>query len=117
RNDAQRQQLRTYFQSITPPLAQLQQQIAGTEQALRNLESTLPRMLATRTVEPRVVRVLPRGNWMDESGEVVMPGVPGFLPQPPAKDGRLTRLDLADWLVSTENPLTARTLVNRLWKL
>jgi hypothetical protein len=67
--------------------------------------------------EPMVTRVLARGNWQDESGEIVQPEVPHFLPQPPNPDGRrLTRLDLARWLVSPENPLTARTVVNRLWK-
>lgn len=67
--------------------------------------------------EPLVTRVLPRGNWQDESGEIVQPAVPHFLPQPPdAEARRLTRLDLAHWLVSSDNPLTARAVVNRLWK-
>jgi len=67
--------------------------------------------------EPLVTRVLPRGNWQDESGDIVQPEVPHFLPQPPNPDGRrLTRLDLAKWLVSPENPLTTRAVVNRLWK-
>jgi len=64
-----------------------------------------------------VTRVLPRGNWQDESGEIVLPAVPHFLPQVSAAGGgRLTRLDLARWLVSRDNPLTARTVMNRLWK-
>lgn len=64
-----------------------------------------------------VSRVLPRGNWQDESGELVEPGVPHFLPQPVNADNRrLTRLDLANWLTAPENPLTARHYVNRLWK-
>jgi len=64
-----------------------------------------------------VMRVLPRGNWQDQSGEIVTPAVPHFLPQP-KHDGTnlLTRLDLARWLVAPENPLTARAFVNRLWK-
>ena len=74
-------------------------------------------VLTTIAVTPRIIRVLPRGNWMDDSGDIVEPAVPAFLPQPPAKEGRLNRLDLANWLVSRENPLTARTLVNRLWAL
>jgi hypothetical protein len=76
----------------------------------------VPSTLITVAVPPRPIRVLPRGNWMDDSGEVVEPGVPAVLPQPAKKDKRLTRLDLADWLVSKDNPLTARVLANRLWK-
>jgi hypothetical protein len=62
-------------------------------------------------------RILPRGNWQDESGDEVLPATPGFLP--PLSDAearRLTRLDLANWLVSDKNPLTARHYVNRTWK-
>jgi hypothetical protein len=67
--------------------------------------------------EPLVTRVLPRGNWQDESGDIVQPEVPHFLAQPPNPEGRrLNRLDLARWLVSPENPLTARAVMNRLWK-
>jgi mono/diheme cytochrome c family protein len=76
----------------------------------------LPSTLITVAVPPRQIRVLPRGNWMDDTGAVVEPGVPAVLPQPAKKDKRLTRLDLADWLMSKDNPLTARVLANRLWK-
>jgi hypothetical protein len=54
---------------------------------------------------------------MDESGEVVEPGVPEFLPPGLPGNQRLTRLDLADWIVARDNPLTARVFVNRVWKL
>jgi hypothetical protein len=75
------------------------------------------RTLVTETREPLITRVLPRGNWQDESGEIVQPEVPHFLPQIPHPEGRrLTRLDLAQWLISPENPLTARATMNRLWK-
>ena len=67
--------------------------------------------------KPTVTRVLPRGNWQNQNGEIVRPAAPHFLPQIPNPDGRrLTRLDLAKWLVSRDNPLTARAIVNRLWK-
>ena len=39
--------------------------------------------LTTHAVEPRTVRILPRGNWMDESGEIVEPQAPHFLKQIP----------------------------------
>jgi hypothetical protein len=74
----------------------------------------------TVATTPALTRVLPRGNWQDESGAVVLPSPPRFL----LADGgaaigggpRQTRLDLANWIVSRDNPLTARAFVNRLWK-
>ncbi|MBK1879130.1 PSD1 and planctomycete cytochrome C domain-containing protein [Pelagicoccus mobilis] len=73
----------------------------------------------TISAKPREVKVLPRGNWMDESGETVLPASPTFLPNPISStdDKRLTRLDLAEWIVHPDNPLTARAYVNRLWAL
>ncbi len=66
--------------------------------------------------QPKEVRVLPRGNWQDTSGEVVSPEAPEFLNDfPTKKSARRTRLDLATWLTSADNPLTARVFVNRLW--
>lgn len=76
----------------------------------------LAKCLVTEAAAPRTVRVLPRGDWLNETGEVVEPGVPAFLPQPKVEGRRLTRLDLAQWLVAHDNPLTARVFVNRLWK-
>ncbi|WZO97554.1 PSD1 and planctomycete cytochrome C domain-containing protein [Isosphaeraceae bacterium EP7] len=70
----------------------------------------------TKAWEPSTTRVLPRGNWQDETGPVVTPAVPGFLAIGTKSEGRQTRLDLARWLTSPENPLTARVFVNRLWK-
>jgi Protein of unknown function (DUF1553)/Protein of unknown function (DUF1549)/Planctomycete cytochrome C len=81
-------------------------------------DGSLPACVVTESVPPRTVRILPRGNWMDDSGEIVRPAVPHFLPQPAnAGTNRLTRLDLANWLVARDNPITARVIVNRLWKL
>lgn len=62
-------------------------------------------------------RVLPRGNWQDRSGELVKPAVPSFLTSSQPTEQRLTRIDLANWLTSQENPLVARHYVNRTWKL
>ncbi|MFG0266355.1 MAG: PSD1 and planctomycete cytochrome C domain-containing protein [Rhodopirellula sp. JB055] len=78
--------------------------------------------MITQTTEPMEMRVLPRGNWQDKTGEIVQPATPEFLGdfgiaasgEETAK--RLTRLDLARWIVHRENPLTARVVANRLWK-
>ncbi|MDG2014929.1 MAG: DUF1553 domain-containing protein, partial [Pirellulaceae bacterium] len=76
-------------------------------------------MITQALANPRVTRILPRGNWLDESGEVVEPAVPGFLP-PISVDRRANRLDLADWFThpqSLSGQLTARVMANRIWYL
>jgi hypothetical protein len=72
----------------------------------------------TVATTPRVARILPRGDWQNETGAVVTPAVPGFLNKAaqPAGAPRLTRLDLANWIASRDNPLTSRAFVNRLWR-
>ncbi len=85
---------------------------------IRNCRNGKWPVLVTEAVpEPRVTRVLPRGNWQDTSGEVLAPGTPGFLPGfVQLADGkRLNRLDLARWLFRPDNPLAARAEMNRLW--
>lgn len=96
----------------------LQAQLDELAQQKAMVEKKVRATLVTVAVEPRPIRVLARGNWMDTTGEEVMPGVPGFLPPLMLEaDRRATRLDLARWLVSGEHPLTSRVFVNRLWKL
>lgn len=110
--------LTQYFQATAPAAAALRTQLAEARQALADFEAALPHCLVTTaTSTPRTVRVMPRGNWMDTSGEVMQPALPAYLPHGDIPtDRRLTRLDLANWLVWRGNPLTARVFVNRLWK-
>ena len=81
------------------------------------LINSMATTLVTVAVAPRPIRVLARGNWMDDKGELVEPGTLSTLPKPAEKKGRLNRLDLADWLMAKDNPLPSRVLANRLWKL
>lgn len=89
--------------------------LAKLENERKSLEKSVPKVLVTTSGKKRVVRILPRGDWMNETGEIVTAALPHYLPQPSIKDRELTRLDLAKWLVSKDNPLTARTVMNRLW--
>ena len=76
--------------------------------------------MVTQSVKPRLTRILPRGNWLDDTGEIVEPAVPTFLGDLKVEDRRANRLDFANWLVDPENGvggLTARVFVNRLWYL
>ena len=96
------------------------------------IERSVPRTMITVAKAPRVMRVLTRGDWQDDSGEVVEPAVPAFLPQiatddegkqgaePTGQPRRATRLDLANWLCNAEQGvggLTARVMANRFWYL
>ena len=90
--------------------------VARAELERNLLDADIPRVLRTERVRPRVTRVLNRGNFLDESGEVVDPAIPGFLGKLDTGGHRATRLDLANWLVSDKNPLTPRVYVNRVWR-
>jgi hypothetical protein len=91
--------------------------LAKAESERKRFYDPLPKCLVSISApQKRTVRILPRGNWMDESGEIVKAALPHYLPQPKIEGRELTRLDLAQWLVSRENPLTGRTVMNRLWK-
>ncbi|MBS0205742.1 MAG: PSD1 domain-containing protein [Planctomycetes bacterium] len=77
----------------------------------------IPASLITISAAPRTVRMLPRGNWQDDSGEIVLPAIPAYFGKLETADKLATRLDLANWLVSSDNPLTSRVFVNRAWKM
>ena len=118
RSDEQLAKLLAHYRTISPQLADVRSKIEATKKERTNTENAHTRSsLITQAVAPREMRVLPRGNWMDMTGEIVTPNVPHFLPQIETQDERINRLDLANWLTAKNNPLTARVFVNRLWKL
>src|SRR4051794_4523245 len=117
RTDGQKKEIAGYYRTIAPLLEPVRVELASIEKQKADLLKTVPTCLVSTPGNPRTVRVLARGNWQDESGTVVKPAVPDSLGRLESSDRRLTRLDLANWLVSKENPLTARVFVNRLWKL
>ncbi len=116
RNPAQKKALASYYRGIAPELAPLRGRLADLRKQKTALEAKLPSTLVSTSGPPRTMRVLPRGNWLDDSGEIVSPGVPKSLNRLGVKGRRATRLDLAQWLTAPENPLTARIFVNRMWK-
>ena len=84
------------------------------KQAEAALRESIPTTLVMQEMaQPRTTHVLTRGQY-DHPGEAVQPGVPKTLSAWPAEAPR-NRLGFARWLVSPNNPLTARVAVNRLW--
>lgn len=113
-------------------LSELDRQIehaasTGDEQAVADLQARRDELAArksltmiSRSIEPREVRVQARGDWQDESGEIVEPAVPAFLGSVGTPGSRASRLDLANWLTDDDHGvggLTARVMVNRYWAL
>lgn len=115
RTEPQTDEIRALIDSTHPDLAPLWNQLSRLESERAVLRAQIPQVVATVAAEPTETRILARGNFLDESGAVVEPAIPQFLGKLPTT-GRATRLDLANWLVSRDNPLTARVYVNRVWR-
>jgi hypothetical protein len=114
----------------------MQAKLVQSQKSREMIQKSLPTTLVTMATSPRTIRILPRGNWLDDSGEIVFPNTPASLPPlkrsapdtPLSLGGRgaggegdvktrYTRLDLAKWIASPDNPMTSRTFMNRLWML
>jgi hypothetical protein len=100
--------------------AELGEQIERLRAARERLSGLARKTMITVATHPRPMRVLPRGNWLDESGPIVDPAVPESLQRPIPSDQRPTRLDLANWLTDVDDGyggMAARVMVNRLWAM
>ncbi len=80
---------------------------------INNPESLTPIMIENPKHMQRSTHVFDRGDWTSK-GEEVTAGTPEFLNNWD-NEWEKNRLGLAKWIVSEENPLTARTLINRVW--
>ncbi len=75
---------------------------------------TTPVMMDNPADMHRPTHVFVKGNWLVK-GNMVEPDVPESLNPFPNKAPR-NRMGMALWLTSKQNPLTARTMVNRIWE-
>ena len=117
RSAEQKKTLAAHYRTFAPELAAARKELVDLKERIKRLEKAFPTSLVSvRLGKPRTVRILPRGNWQDESGPEVQPNVPARLKFADA-ESLTKRSDLADWVVSKDNPLTARVMVNRLWAL
>jgi hypothetical protein len=115
RSQQQKDQLFGYYRTIAAELEPVRKRLADRRQELNSLKATttVPVMKELSADRLRITKVHNRGNYMD-LGEQVEPGIPGVFQvgNEKVKD----RLALARWLVSRDNPLTARVTVNRYWE-
>ncbi|MFL5338615.1 MAG: PSD1 and planctomycete cytochrome C domain-containing protein [Gemmataceae bacterium] len=106
-----REKTLAHFRNQSPEWKALDARLRDLTAKVTQISTTTPIL---RESKPRPTHVHIRGNFLDK-GEAVSPGLPSAFPAPPAGSA-MNRLTLARWLVSPENPLTARVAVNRLWE-
>ncbi|MEZ4776315.1 MAG: DUF1553 domain-containing protein [Bacteroidia bacterium] len=106
-------EMRMNYEGVSPPDPEL---IAWQDSLLRlRRKAVQTPVIKSRTKgNLRNTHVFTRGNWLVPADEVSA-AVPGSLPQL-SPEVVASRLAVADWLVSPENPLTARVAVNRYWE-
>ncbi len=107
-----------YLQNVHPEhadsFAKIRKDIDDTKKALADVEKSIPSTLVMEDrTEPRQAHVLERGQYT-EKRDAVSSAVPQWI-APLPEGAPNNRLGLASWLVSPENPLTARVTVNRFW--
>lgn len=112
----ERDRVATYFRSVTPLLGEVRDSLQSARDELAAIRptTTVPIMRDLPADKHRVTHVQIRGNYqsLDEQVSAGVPEVFHDLPE----DAPRNRLALAEWLVSPENPLTPRVIVNRHWE-
>jgi len=116
RTKPQKAQLAAAFKqtdSIRKPLAV---KLGSLKREEDQLLKAVPKTLVMRNrKEPRESHIHIRGDFL-RKGARVTGGTPAVMPSLPGDVTIPSRLDLANWLVDAEHPLTSRVTVNRFWQ-
>ena len=114
--EQQKQLLDWYLKSGSKDGSKFQVEIAALKKKRADAAKSFPTAMVMQDMaNPRDTFIRIRGAY-DKKGDKVVQGVPDVLSPFPA-DAPNNRLGLAQWLVSRDNPLTARVYVNRIWQL
>ncbi len=103
--------LRQHFNQTMPGVAALRRERAGLEKKLAGGKTAPTTLVMKELPKPRMSAIFKRGEYT-QPGDPVQAHTPAILPP---SSGPPNRVTLARWLVSRQNPLTARVTVNRLW--
>lgn len=103
-------------QTLDTELLAARTRVVELQAILPNVKAVAQMVMQDQTTAPETYR-LDRGNFLTPDKELgpLNPGVPAILQSADSPTAFRNRLDLARWLVSRENPLTARVTVNRVW--
>ncbi len=114
RSDEQKTELEKWFRQFSPAVSKQVKAVAAVKMQRDAIKPvTVPVMQDFSPDKFRPTHLLTRGNYL-EPGEKVSPGVPSAFNPWPA-NAPTNRLGVAKWLLSDENPLTARVTANRFW--
>ena len=115
RSPKQQATLAKHYRSVAPELKPVRDELTKLRQHESELERSIPvTAVMEELAKPRETQVHLRGAYLS-LGEKVEPGVPAVL-HPLPTNQPLNRLAFARWLVDTNNPLTARVTMNRVWE-
>ena len=104
-----------YVRNVAKESAAERTRLAAASKELAAIKPvTVPIMRDLDSKQRRVTKVQLRGNWQ-ALGDEVSEATPAVFHPLPANEPK-NRLTMAKWLVSRDNPLTARVTVNRLWE-
>ncbi|MBI1841605.1 MAG: DUF1553 domain-containing protein [Verrucomicrobia bacterium] len=117
RSDEARAWMKTFFREHeAPDFIAARDRLKTARREKEELLGQIPDTMVMEEMEkPRDTHILVRGNYQN-LGEKVTQAIPACWPPLPAGEPT-NRLALARWLVSTNNPLTARVTVNRYWAM
>ncbi len=114
RTAAQKKDLWKHYRAIDSGMNDFGAQLKAHQRLAPKYREELALLFTTKTNAPRTFVHL-RGDFLAH-GDEVQPAVLGALnSRTQTAAANLNRLDLARWIVSPENPLTARVVVNRIW--
>ncbi len=114
-DEATRKLVETHYRTQVPnPIRSLEGKLALKKKDLASYIEDIPTTMVMKEGKTRDAFVLIRGEY-DKPSDKVERRLPAVLP--PLPDGASNdRLGLAKWIVSPNNPLTARVWVNREWE-
>tara|TARA_B100000902_G_scaffold174390_1_gene168228 strand:+ start:166 stop:3111 length:2946 start_codon:yes stop_codon:yes gene_type:complete len=101
--------------NLDAQLAELNQKRKELNDRLSNQKKSGPKVMIMKDMDKvRTTYILDKGSY-EKRGEEVSMGTPNALPPMPENFPK-NRLGLAQWIISPDNPLTSRVIVNRFWQ-
>ena len=115
RTEDQEKKLSDYFLTVAPSLQSTRDELKQAKEEKKKLDITSTLVMRERPSFERPYDFIRIRGGFSAQADKVYANVPAVLPPLP-EDAMPNRLGLARWLVSKDNPLTARVAVNRIWE-